>query len=154
VTTEPRRADMANPCPAGAAWKDGPGWSNWGAGLANTRFQNAREAGLRAEDVPRLTLKWAFAFSDSAVLRSQPAVYRGRVFVGSQNGDVYAIRRTVRCSTATRDSTRFHRRFLLRGAHSLFQLFEPVDHHVDGGSLGVRRLEPQKALSVEGNVVA
>ena len=71
---------MANPCPAGAAWKDGPGWASWGAGLANTRFQTARAAGLRAADLPRLTLKWAFAFPDSAVLRSQPAVYRGRVF--------------------------------------------------------------------------
>src|ERR1700730_9239895 len=41
MTTERRREDMANPCPEGA-WKDGPSWSNWGAGLANTRFQTAR----------------------------------------------------------------------------------------------------------------
>jgi polyvinyl alcohol dehydrogenase (cytochrome) len=97
VTTERRREEMANPCPAGAAWKDGPGWSSWGAGLANTRFQTAREAGLRAKDLPRLTLKWAFAFPDSAVLRSQPAVYRGRVFAGSQNGDVYALDAATGC---------------------------------------------------------
>src|ERR1700688_4042576 len=97
VTTERRREDMANPCPAGAAWKDGPGWANWGADLANTRFQTARKAGLRAEDLSRLTLKWAFAFPDSAVLRSQPAVYRGRVFAGSQNGDVYALDAATGC---------------------------------------------------------
>jgi polyvinyl alcohol dehydrogenase (cytochrome) len=97
VTTERRREEMTNPCPAGAAWKDGPGWSSWGAGLANTRFQTAREAGLRAADLPRLTLKWAFAFPDSAVLRSQPAVYRGRVFAGSQNGDVYALDAATGC---------------------------------------------------------
>ena len=98
VTTERRRDEMANPCPAPApGWKDGPGWSSWGAGLANTRFQTARDAGLRAEDVPRLTLKWAFAFPDSSVLRSQPAVYRGSVFVGSQNGDVYALDAATGC---------------------------------------------------------
>src|SRR5207247_6904803 len=91
-----------NRCPAGVVgkdvWKDGPGWSSWGANLSNTRFQTARAAGLRAEDVPRLTLKWAFAFPDSAVLRSQPAVYRGRVFAGSQSGDVYALDAATGCT--------------------------------------------------------
>jgi polyvinyl alcohol dehydrogenase (cytochrome) len=97
VTTERRRDELANPCPTGTAWKDGPGWTNWGAGLANTRFQGAREAGLRAEDLPRLTLKWAFALPDSAMLRSQPAVYRGRVFAGSQNGDVFSLDAATGC---------------------------------------------------------
>jgi polyvinyl alcohol dehydrogenase (cytochrome) len=97
VTTERRREDLAHPCPAGPTWKDGPGWTNWGAGLANTRFQTAKDAGLKAEDVPRLTLKWAFAFPDSAMLRSQPAVYGGRVFAGSQNGDVYALDAATGC---------------------------------------------------------
>jgi polyvinyl alcohol dehydrogenase (cytochrome) len=97
VTAERRREELANPCPAGAAWKDGPGWTSWGAGLANTRFQSAKEAGLTAEDVPKLTLKWAFALPDASMLRSQPAVYRGRVFVGSQNGDVYALDTATGC---------------------------------------------------------
>src|SRR5439155_13771998 len=68
VTVERRRDEIANACPAGAGWKDGPGWTNWGAGLTNMRFQPANEAGLKAEDLPRLTVKWAFAFQDSAVL--------------------------------------------------------------------------------------
>jgi polyvinyl alcohol dehydrogenase (cytochrome) len=97
VTTERRREEMANPCPAGSGWKDAPGWSSWGADLANSRFQTAKAAGLKADDVPRLTLKWAFAFPDSAVLRSQPAVYRGRVFAGTQNGDVYALDAATGC---------------------------------------------------------
>src|SRR5262249_45972890 len=84
VTVERRRDQLATSCTAGAAWKNGPGWTSWGAGLANMRFQAEREAGLRVEDVPGLVVKWAFAFPDTAVLRSQPAVYRGRVFVGSQ----------------------------------------------------------------------
>src|SRR6266571_1952829 len=32
VTVERRRDEIANPCPAGAGWKDAPSWSNWGAG--------------------------------------------------------------------------------------------------------------------------
>jgi len=97
VTVERRREELANPCPAGAAWKDGPGWASWGAGLANTRFQTSKDAGLSAADVPKLSLKWAFAFPDSSMLRSQPAVYRGRVFAGSQNGDVFALDAVTGC---------------------------------------------------------
>jgi polyvinyl alcohol dehydrogenase (cytochrome) len=97
VTAERRRDELANPCPAGAAWKDGPGWASWGAGLANTRFQASKDAGLSAEDVPKLTLKWAFAFPDSSMLRSQPAVYRGRVFAGSQSGDVFSLDAATGC---------------------------------------------------------
>jgi len=91
VTAERKRDEITNACPAGAAWKNGPCWSNWGAGLANTRYQPAADAGIKADDVPRLTPKWVFAFPDTAVLRSQPAVYQGRVFVGSQEGSVYSL---------------------------------------------------------------
>jgi polyvinyl alcohol dehydrogenase (cytochrome) len=66
-------------------------WASWGGGLANMRFQSAKDAGLRAEDVPRLKLKWAFAFPDTSTMRSQPAIYRGRVFAGGQDGSVYAL---------------------------------------------------------------
>src|SRR3989475_1471498 len=97
VTTERRRDEIANLCPAGAGWKSGPGWSNWGAGLTNMRFQAAKAAGLKAEDLPKLTVKWAFAFPDTSVLRSQPAIYRGRVFVGSQDGSVYSLDAETGC---------------------------------------------------------
>jgi polyvinyl alcohol dehydrogenase (cytochrome) len=97
VTLEKRREEIANPCPAGAQWSDSKGWSGWGPGLGNTRFQAAKEAGLTAEDVPRLTPKWVFAFPDTTVLRSQPAVYRGRVFAGSGDGSVYALDAATGC---------------------------------------------------------
>lgn len=96
VTVERRRDEIANPCRAGVQWKNGPGWTSWGAGLANMRYQNTKD-GLRAADLPKLSLKWAFAFADSSVLRSQPAVYRGRVFAGSQDGSVVALDAQTGC---------------------------------------------------------
>src|SRR5262245_61998135 len=50
---------------------NGPRWNGWGASLANARFQPAEQAGLRAEQVPNLKLKWAFGFPPSTVA-SQP----------------------------------------------------------------------------------
>jgi polyvinyl alcohol dehydrogenase (cytochrome) len=96
-TSERRRDEISNVCSTSARWKDGPGWTNWGAGLTNMRFQPAKDAGIKAEDVSKLTLKWAFGFPDAAVLRSQPAVYRGRVFVGSPDGSMYSLDAQTGC---------------------------------------------------------
>jgi polyvinyl alcohol dehydrogenase (cytochrome) len=57
----------------------------------NTRFQPASQAGLTAEQVPHLVLKWAFGFPDATSAWSQPTVYAGRLFVGSHNGTVYSL---------------------------------------------------------------
>jgi polyvinyl alcohol dehydrogenase (cytochrome) len=109
VTIERRREEIANPCPTGAPWKDGPAWGSWGGGLTNTRFQDAKTAGFQAEDLPRLKLKWTFAFPDTSTMRSQPAVYRGRIFVGGQDGTVFALDAATGCvhwSTAVQSQVR------------------------------------------------
>jgi polyvinyl alcohol dehydrogenase (cytochrome) len=49
------------------------------------------QGGLTAEQVPRLTLKWAFGFPDTTSAWAQPTIVGGRLFVGSQNGTVYAL---------------------------------------------------------------
>jgi polyvinyl alcohol dehydrogenase (cytochrome) len=68
-----------------------PAWTAWSPLPANTRFQPAASAGLTAEDVPKLSLKWAFGFPDATSAWSQPTVAGGWLFVGSQNGTVYAL---------------------------------------------------------------
>jgi len=70
---------------------DAPAWAGWSPSSSNTRFQNAKQAGLSAQDVPKLTLKWAFGFPDATSAWSQPTVAGGRLFVGGQNGTVYAL---------------------------------------------------------------
>jgi polyvinyl alcohol dehydrogenase (cytochrome) len=75
----------------------GPLWNGWGPGPTNTHFQPAGQAGLTPEQVPHLTLKWAFGFPDATHAWSQPSVVGGHVFVGSQNGTVYSLDAKTGC---------------------------------------------------------
>lgn len=68
-----------------------PAHAGWGMTHANQRFIPAAAAGLNAADLPGLELKWAFAFPNAQRVRSQPTVAMGAVFIGSQNGTVYAL---------------------------------------------------------------
>jgi polyvinyl alcohol dehydrogenase (cytochrome) len=70
---------------------DGPGWTGWSPTSGNARAQSAEHGGLTAADVPKLTLKWSFGFPDATSAWSQPTVAGGRLFIGSQNGTVYAL---------------------------------------------------------------
>jgi polyvinyl alcohol dehydrogenase (cytochrome) len=73
-------------------------WNGWGVDATNSRFQNAKAAGLRAEDVPKLTLKWAFGYPNATSAFSQPTIAAGRVFVGSQPGTVYSLDAATGCT--------------------------------------------------------
>jgi polyvinyl alcohol dehydrogenase (cytochrome) len=88
----------ANRCPdtVKSAPVNSPAWTNWGENPANWRFQPAARAGISAASVPKLKLKWAFGMVKFA--RSQPAVFRGRVFVGGYDGTVYALDARTGCT--------------------------------------------------------
>jgi polyvinyl alcohol dehydrogenase (cytochrome) len=68
-----------------------PRWNGWGVDASNARFQPAALAGLTSRTVPKLTLKWAFGIPGASAVSAQPTVYAGRVFIGSENGTVYAL---------------------------------------------------------------
>ena len=79
-------------CPVGshpAATK--ASWNGWGVDNFNTRFQPAAAAGLSASQIPNLKLKWAFGFPGARTAYGQPNVVGGRVYVGSNDGTIYAI---------------------------------------------------------------
>ncbi len=90
-------APMAGRCAAAAPplSLDGPSFNGWGANLENWRFQTA--PGLTAADLPRLELKWAFGVPGAVMMFGQPTVAAGRVFIGAQNGHVYALDQKSGC---------------------------------------------------------
>jgi polyvinyl alcohol dehydrogenase (cytochrome) len=66
-------------------------WNGWGVTITNTRAQTASNAELTSKDVPRLQLKWAFGYPGATSGGTQPVVVGGRVYVGTAEGDVYAL---------------------------------------------------------------
>jgi polyvinyl alcohol dehydrogenase (cytochrome) len=88
VETRPR-------CAARSFEMSGPTWNGWGVDARNTRYQP--EPGLSAADVPRLRLRWAFAFPGDTQAFGQPTVMGGRVFAGSQGGRVYSLDARTGC---------------------------------------------------------
>ena len=75
----------------------GPSWNGWGLGIGNTRFQSARAAGITADDVPRLALKWAFGFPGASSGGTQPVVVGGRVYVATAEGELYVLDAKTGC---------------------------------------------------------
>jgi polyvinyl alcohol dehydrogenase (cytochrome) len=90
---------MSNRCASNPPLADlsaGPTWNGWGVGPANTRFQKEKDAGISADQVPRLRLKWVFGFPNG-IAYGQPTIASGRVFIGSNNGYVYSLNATTGC---------------------------------------------------------
>lgn len=74
-----------------------PDTAGWGVNLGNHRFYDRDLAGLAATDINQLELKWAFAFPGALRARSQPAIAGGALFIGSQDGTVYALDKDTGC---------------------------------------------------------
>lgn len=95
LVTTPSQEAMCRPRAAGFDPGAGPRWDGWGLNTANTRFQ--QNAGLTAADVPRLAVKWAFAFPGDLQSYSQATLAGGRLFVGSWGGKVYSLDASSGC---------------------------------------------------------
>jgi polyvinyl alcohol dehydrogenase (cytochrome) len=96
--SDPRAAASAPQCTDSAAQfslERQPAPVGWGHDTA--RFVPAAAAGIAAKDIPRLKLKWAYGFPGALRARSQPAIGYGAVFVGSQDGSVYAFDLSTGC---------------------------------------------------------
>ena len=86
--------DMANHCASNPPLENpsnGPQWNGWSPDVVNSRFQSAEGAGLTAEQVPKLELKWAFGYPTGLSAYGQPTIVSGRVFVGTDIGYVYSL---------------------------------------------------------------
>ncbi|PEQ12844.1 pyrrolo-quinoline quinone [Novosphingobium sp. PC22D] len=74
-----------------------PAFAGWGIDQQATHAVPVAQAGLGKADLPRLKVKWTFGFPGANRARSQPALGGGAIFVGSHNGQVYALDRETGC---------------------------------------------------------
>lgn len=72
-----------------------PSWSGWSTDRSNSRFQPS--PGFTAAALPGLKLRWAFGFDGDVVAFGHPAVFGGRVFVGSAGGHIYSLDAATGC---------------------------------------------------------
>lgn len=83
-------ASFSGPPPAAVSW-----------GHDTNRFIPARVGAVTARNVGHLKLKWAFAYPNAVRARSQPAIGWNTIFVGSQDGTVYAFDLATGCTKWT-----------------------------------------------------
>jgi polyvinyl alcohol dehydrogenase (cytochrome) len=66
-------------------------WNGWSPMADNARYQTAERAGLSAEQVSSLALRWAYGFGGDVTAFAAPTIFGGHVFVGSAGGLVQAL---------------------------------------------------------------
>jgi polyvinyl alcohol dehydrogenase (cytochrome) len=92
--------DMPNHCASNPPMSNpakGPEWDGWSPDVINSRFQSAKNAGLTADQVPQLKLKWAFGYPTGLSAYGQPSYVSGRIFVGTDIGYVYSVDASTGC---------------------------------------------------------
>src|SRR5260221_5838498 len=94
-------ADNACPSAAGPVALSNAQWNGWGRGLDNTRYQP--EPAIRASDVAKLAVKWAFGYQ-SGMEFGQPTIVDERLFVTSSTGRIYSLDAKTGCTYWTYDA--------------------------------------------------
>lgn len=97
VCASVRAAEVCTPSPPRVS---GASWNGW-ADAANTRFQPAKAAGLTVQTTAKLKLKWAFGFPNVTTAFGAPTVFAGRVYVGANDGAIYALDARTGCTVWT-----------------------------------------------------
>ncbi len=75
--------------------KDSSFWNGWGHGNEGKRFQP--NPGIKAGDINRLKVKWAFAYPGGRT-NSQPIIIGDRLFVSSRPGMVFSLDANTGCT--------------------------------------------------------
>src|SRR6202167_6033454 len=93
----------STPCPssAGPVALGSVQWNGWGRDVDNTRYQP--EPAIRANDVAKLALKWAYGYQGGTEF-GQPTVVDGRIFVTSSSGRIYSLDAKTGCTYWTYDA--------------------------------------------------
>jgi polyvinyl alcohol dehydrogenase (cytochrome) len=70
-------------------------WTQWGHDFNNTRFQ--AEPGIAAADVPKLKVKWVFAYPGN-IADSQPTIAGHMLFIANRAGRAFALDARTGCT--------------------------------------------------------
>jgi polyvinyl alcohol dehydrogenase (cytochrome) len=100
-------ANAAGPVALGSAQ-----WNGWGRTPDNTRYQP--EPAIRASDVAKLGLKWAYGFANGVEF-GQPTVVDDRLFISSSTGRVYSLDAKTGCTYWTFDAAAGSRTAIIIG---------------------------------------
>ena len=73
-----------------------PSWNGWSPNVANQRFQR-EGAGIDADNVGRLRLKWAFAYPATQRAYAQPTVVDGRLYAGNNSRNFFSLNARTGC---------------------------------------------------------
>ena len=87
-------------------------WNGWGRTMEQARYQP--NPGFTAAEVPRLKLKWAFAYSNAS--NGQATVVGDRLFVNSSSGAIYALDAKTGCTYWRFDAPEASRSTIVLGA--------------------------------------
>lgn len=68
-----------------------PAFPTWGISYSNTRYIPKVVSGITSENVSQLKLKWAFGVPGVTRMRSLPGFAGGAIYVGTDDGTVYAL---------------------------------------------------------------
>jgi polyvinyl alcohol dehydrogenase (cytochrome) len=74
---------------------NGPQWNGWGRDLDNSRYQP--KPGIKAEDVPRLKLKWAWAHP-GPMATGQPTIIGDRLYLTIEAGMIVCLNAQTGCT--------------------------------------------------------
>jgi polyvinyl alcohol dehydrogenase (cytochrome) len=75
-----------------------PAFPGWGLTPENTRYIDSKSAGINAQNLGQLKLKWALGFDGAVRVRSHVALAGGALYIGSQDGRVFALDRDSGCA--------------------------------------------------------
>jgi polyvinyl alcohol dehydrogenase (cytochrome) len=78
-----------------------PQWNGWGRDLDNSRYQPT--PGIKAEDVSKLKVKWAWAHP-GPMATGQPAIIGDRLFITTELGQIYCLNAQTGCTLWTMDA--------------------------------------------------
>jgi polyvinyl alcohol dehydrogenase (cytochrome) len=73
----------------------GPQWNGWGRDFENSRYQP--KPGLKAEDVPKLKVKWAWTHP-GPMATGQPTIIGDRLFVTTEVGQIFCLNAQTGCT--------------------------------------------------------